>query len=403
MPALLDRNVRVFRDYYIGYDAHPTLDAMHFAYATIRLHSSDELKAISQDAVFGGLPFRSYVLGLAFIISVATKHIAFCEALAKKRPDIRTIDILTITAESLEFREAMLTAINEYGEPDPDFRPVAYSDVDTVLRVLSCDWERVGALGYTMAAIPPLVAFSRRAWIKSSVIPQLDPIPALLTSLRMLHPKDWDRAQQGRERYMQDRLMVMFTELDSSIYLGRNVVLGDGTRHLTDLDLVAYDEADGTLALFQLKYQDHYRGDMKSRSNKVGRLITQVEKWTEAVSGWLTRSDVRVLRATLGVPIQREPARTVLVIVTEHFAHHLSDADLDEAIYGTWAQAIDAFVRDRKTRQGSLRGFCEKLQEVSSMENVKMDRVGPRTREYKLEGVMFTLTERDGFDGKRSL
>lgn len=403
MPALLDQNVWVYRDHYIGYDAHPTLDAMHFAFATARLRSSGELEAISQDAVFGGLPFRTYVLGLAFTISVATKHIAFCEALAKKRPDIRAIDILTITAESLEFREAMLTAINEYGEPDQDFRPVTYSDVDTVLRVLSCDWERVGALGSTMAAIPPLVAFSRRAWIKSPVIPQLDPIPAFLTSLRTLYPKDWDRAQQGRERYMQDRLIEMFTELDSSNYLGRNVVLRDGSKHLTDLDLVVYDEADGTLAIFQLKYQDHYRGDMKSRSNKVGRLITQVEKWTEAVSSWLAHSDVRVLRATLGFPIQRKPSRTVLVIVTEHFAHHLSDANLRGAIYGTWAQAIDAFARDRRAGQGSLHGFCQKLQDVSNIENVKWEKVVSGTKEYKLESVNFTLTEREGFDGKRSL
>lgn len=403
MPALLDNNVWAYRDHYIGYNAHPTLDDLHFTYATLRLRCSGELEAISQDADFGGVPFRTYVLGLAFTISVATKHIAFCEALQRKRPDIRTIDIMTITAESGEFREAMLLAINEYGEPDSRFRPVTYSDVDTVLRVLSCDWGRVATLGYTMAAIPPLVAFSRRAWIKSSVIPQLDPIPAILTSLRTLYPKDWDRAQQGRERFMQSRLMEMFAELSSAICLGRNIVLGDGSRHLTDVDLVAYDGTDGTLAIFQLKYQDHYRGDMKSRSNKVGRLIAQVEKWTEAVSGWLQHSDERTLRGTLGLPIRTKPARVFLVIVTEHFAHHLSGADIGESVYGTWAQAIDAFARDRDAEEGSLRGFCEKLGKVSTLGKAPSERVSSGMREYKLEGVRFTITECQNLTGKRSL
>ena len=403
MPALLERNVWVYKDHYIGYDAHPTLDAMHFTYATIRLQVSGELEAISPDADFGGVPFRTFVLGLAFTISVATKHFAFCEALAKKRPDLRSIDILTITTEAEEFREAMLEAVNEYGETDPDFRPVTHFDVDVVLRMLSCDWERVGGLGSTMAAIPPLIAFSSRAWIKSTVIPQLDPIPAFLTSLRTLYPKDWDRAQQERERHMQNRFVAMFAELDSAIHVVGNVVLGDGSRHLTDLDLVAYDEADGTLAIFQLKYQDHYRGDMKSRSNKVSRLIAQSSKWTEAVSEWLTRSDERVLRATLGLPIRKEPTRTELVIVAEHFAHHLSDASLDGAVHGTWAQAIDAFKRDRRTGQGALRGFCEKLGEVSNIGNLTRERRAPSAREYKLEGVQFTLTERQGLGGRKSL
>ena len=173
--------------------------------------------------------------------------------------------------------------------------------------------------------------------------------------------------------------------------------------NLTDLDFIAYDRVDGTLAIFQFKYQDHYRGDMKSRSNKVGRLIAQSEKWTDAVSDWLARSDERVLRATLGLPIRTEPTRTVLLIVTEHFAHHLSNASLGGAVYGTWAQAIDAFARDRRTGQGSLHGFCEELGEVSNIGNLTGDRGSPIAREYNLEGVKFTLTECQRLDGKKLL
>ena len=403
LPSLLEANVRLFHEHYIAYDAHPKIDNAHFAVAMGRLQATFQLNAIHPSASFGGVQFRTFVLGLAHVIAVATKHVSFCEALQRAHPEVRTVDILTITAEGTEFRDAMLRAVNEYGEPDPDFEGATPADVDVVLQVLSCDWERTDMLRDTMAPVPPLVAFSRRSWIKSCMLPQLDPIAALLTSLRVQFPKDWDRAQQKRERYAQDRLTGMLRALNPAILVRSNTVLRKGRRHLTDVDLTAFDPRDGTLLLFQLKYQDHYAGNMKARTNRVQRLIRQAENWSRIVSDWLNDADAAKLRDTFGLPIRIERQQVSLAIICERFAHHLYQVDLRDASYGSWPHLIEAFAREKRYGTGSLAGFRLWLDRVVDNVIVPQDAMTSEARRYDLGDLSFEISVRSGEASPTSL
>ena len=119
--------------------------------------------------------------------------------------------------------------------------------------------------------------------------------------------------------------------------------------------------------LFQLKHQDPYGGDMRRRSNRAGRLRTEVARWLEAIRTWRAEEPGALRRALrLGSGVACE--QVYLVVIAKHFAHFLSTVDLrDDASYATWVQVFDALNRQNiEGGQQSLLGLFDILQRFMS-------------------------------------
>lgn len=391
-PKRFKRNVRVFADRYIAYEADPLLDDLHFALAYAKLDAAGAFSEFPADVRFGGIPFATYVFALTFVVSAATKHAGFAEALVKVAPQIRQEDILTLTADRSEYDEALLSAVNEYGVAEPSFSPVSLAQIQQILTVLSVDRESLGKLRTTEAALPPLISFSRKAWIRSISLAQLDPIEALLVGLRHHFPTDWDRAQQLREPLMQDELEQMLGRLNPPLEMRRNIILRDGNRHLTDLDFVAFDPDSGLMLLYQLKHQDHFKGDMRARYNRTLRLRKQSTKWIQTVRAWVDQTSDNVKCDVLRIKQPNVPLKVELVVLGRKFAHHLSSENMFGAAYGTWAQSIDAFVLARRYGGGSLVSYFKQLQSHRP-DKLVFEKPNGIENVYHLSDAVFTVRE----------
>lgn len=370
--GLLRENVYVFREEFIGYDAHPDLDDFFFGQASLEIQNQEGFDTFNWRLKFGGVTMQKCTLAVTYFLSLALKHEKFAEALIEKAPHIRLRDILTITRPRQEFEDNLIEALNKYGPSYEGYEPLTREEARTILRVLSLRRDNLAIMLPTMAPIPFLIEYSDSAWITSVASARTGAYPFLLNSLRHCFPADYDRNQQTRERSMQRALRRFLDEYLPGLILVNNVGVTRNRKLVTDIDFAAVDPKDGTVVLFQLKHQDPYGGDMRRRSNRSERLRSEVAHWLEAMRTWLAEDPGALRRALrLGGSVRCEQVR--LVVIAKHFAHFLSTADLrDDAAYATWAQLFDALNRQRSEGgPQSLRGLFDILQRFMSHKMAK--------------------------------
>ena len=346
IDVLLRQNVYVFREHFIGYDAHPDLDDFFLALAYKELQFRRGYDTFDEQLRFGGVTMQKYTLATIYFLSLAFKHERFASTLVEKAPEIRLRDVLTITSDKSELERSMIDALNHYGPFLEGFTPLTPEEARTILRVLSVRRGNSSVLSSTMAPMPYLIEYSETAWITSTAAIQIGAIDFLLNSLKHHFAVDYDRNQQTREGSMQRALRRILNNFLPGLTLVDNVRLRRDGNTLTDIDFAAIDEADGTVVFFQLKHQDHYGGDMRRRSNRASRLRREIDHWLASVRRWIAEKDVptieSVLRVRRGVALQR----IYFVVVAKHFAHFLSSSDLKEDVaYATWMQLVDALNR----------------------------------------------------------
>ena len=364
IDVLLRENVYVFREHFIGYDAHPVLDEFFFALAYTALQSQRGYDTFDDQLRFGGVTMQKYTLATVYLLSLALKHERFASALVQKAPEIRLRDVLTITSEKSEIEGGMIAALNSYGPLLEGFTPLTPEEARTILRVLSVRRADTAILSSTMAPMPFLIEYSETAWITSTAAIQIAAVDFLLNSLRHHFATDYDRNQQTREGSMQGALRRTLNNFLPGLTLVDNIRLRCDGNTLTDIDFAAIDEADGTAVLFQLKHQDHYGGDMRRRSNRASRLRREIDRWLASMRTWIAEGDVAAVRATLRLRKNVALRHIHFVIVAKHFAHFLSSSDLREDVaYATWMQLVDALNRSYfEEEQNTLRGLFGVLQ-----------------------------------------
>lgn len=368
IDVLLRENVYVFREHFIGYDAHPDLDDFFFGLANANLQFQKGYDIFNGQLRFGGVTMQKYMLATTYFLSLAFKHERFASTLVEKAPEIRLRDVLTITNEKSEIERSVIDALNKYGPSFDGFTPLTPEEARTILRVLSVRRDNISILSSTMAPMPFLIEYSETAWITSTAAIQIGAVDFLLNSLRHNFPADYDRNQQMREGSMQRALGRLLNNYLPGLTLVENVKIRRNGNTLTDIDFAAIDEADGTIVLLQLKHQDHYGGDMRRRSNRASSLRKGVEHWLAAVRAWIAEEDVTTILSALRLRKGFTLQRICFVVVAKHFAHFLSSSDLKEDVaYATWIQLFDALNRQHlEERPHTLVGLFETLQQCMS-------------------------------------
>ena len=343
---LLRDNVYVFRNRYMGYNAHPTLDEYFLIETLTHLVVMPGVDSFAPDLTFGGVQFKAFVYCAAYFLSLARKHVAFCHALIEKHPDIELEDIITITGPRQDLIETIVEAVNMLGRNEAGFIPIDLNDAEVLFKTFSARRENASFLEGGLMTVPFVVEFSDTALVQSISGAQMDPIGYMLASLRHHWPRDCDKHQRSRESAMQGQLRRTIGTALPWLEFRDNINLRRGHRKLTDIDLAAIDARTGTLILFQLKHQDPYGGDMRKRGSRSSRLLSETRRWVDAVRTWLADADTRELSATFRLPRGTEIQQVRIVAVTRHFAHFLHPlAEEPDFAYATSAQLFDAVMR----------------------------------------------------------
>ncbi|MDR6530251.1 hypothetical protein J2800_000987 [Caulobacter rhizosphaerae] len=363
LAGLFRRNVYVFRDKFIGYDAHPSLDDYHFGMSYAELAADRGFDGFHFALEFGGVAFREYRLALAYFASVSRKHEGFCRALVDKHPDIRLEDIVTITGDRQEMIDSIFAALNHYGPSFEGFRPITKAQAETIYKVMSVRRDNARLLGTGHATVPLLIEVSPTHVIKSLAGPRLSPSHFLLDALRFNFPKEYDRNQRTRETSMQKGMRRILGQAVSGLEFRENINLKRGGKRQTDIDFVAIDGRSKTALLFQLKHQDAYGVDMQKRLNRTGHLVDDTLRWAERTDLWLKTSNRAVIASTLRLRKSMRVEKFRKVVIGRNFAHVLHGfAQEGDFAVATWIQFVEAaYAMQQQGDFRSLDGLYRRL------------------------------------------
>lgn len=343
VDQLLTELVYPFKQHFIGYGAHPTLDAYFFGIASHRMQLADGYDSFHYAIKFGGVTFQKYKLALTFFLSITLRHERFAEALILKDDSVRLENILTISSEVAGFIDSMCEAINYFGGVFEGFEETTPDEVRKIFSILSVGRENTGILDRPGCALPPMVRCSDSDFIRCQTAAQAAPMQFLLDSLRYHFPREYDQHQRTRERAMQLATKRVLNEAISGLHYAENIKVKVDRKILTDIDLVITESTTGILFLVQLKHQDLYGMDVHSRNIRTNRLKRQVEGWLSATKLWSDRVGVSEVRQTLRLPRDFPDPKVYRVILTRHYSYPIRDISLDEGVvFANWIQFFNA-------------------------------------------------------------
>lgn len=276
----------------VGYNAHPDVDDHFLSLVGSHVLQCRDEAGIHPDAEIGGIRGSELTSIYMLITSFYLKHIYFVDLAKKKHPSINYAMSLTIwkSPESLVESIVAFTGMNASSV-------VAALDLITA-RPTHCEYFRRERTPY----VPMLIEIAPGYL--------LAPISSIfrnsLSSIRMFHESSSEATSISvrgpRENWMIVDLCHLFMgaryrTVDKPTRLTRN------GNEVTDIDAAILDVETGTLALFQLKWQDFNTNDVRSQRSKAKNFISQIDKWADAIDSWLSEFGVETLLRLLRIDL----------------------------------------------------------------------------------------------------
>jgi hypothetical protein len=164
----------------------------------------------------------------------------------------------------------------------------------------------------------------------------------MLAELQRKYPTDYDRAVNLREDTFRRELCWCFP--GTHVYkASRSVLLKDKGKTVTDIDAAFFDERNGHLAIFQLKWQDVFADSMRKRQTKMLNMMQQGNEWVDTVASWLAAKDPDSILRDLGLDqvTGTKISQTYLFVLGRNYSHFSGDAEPNSrAAWGMWPQVL---------------------------------------------------------------
>lgn len=342
--------VYCWEKFYIGYSGTPEIDNYYFAAAYRSLYYLFDFDAFDNNDYFGGVKFNKYKMTLTFLLSLSYKHEVFCLELKKKRPDLDFRDILTISVEIKPFMQDCVDAVNNWSYLFEENEDTTLEEMKIIFDVLTLRKENIDMIKDSKSLLPPLFKWDDICLIKPTSTIRIDPFIFLVKSLKFHFPKDYDKAQNFREKRFQDAIEATFVNKSNYFLFRRNVKIKLHKNIATDIDLVVYDVLNNELGLFQLKWQDNYGYDVFRRRTKRDNLVKECSKWIEVMEGWDKEKKAKELSSLLQIKQNIiSEAKIKAFVLCKHYSHFLSCLALpDNYCYGSFLSFIDIMEKSKK-------------------------------------------------------
>lgn len=371
MIERMSRYVKPWREHYIQYKTSPKIDR-YYEQLGLFWTRSNFLGADSfpSEAVFGGQSFDLYRSAVMILVGWAWKHLDFCQALREKRPDLELRNIMTIYQHFDILCGFMAAALD-----------VTVEEAAEALSVLTLSPDNKSAhISVPRGYLAPLIQLSEESIIKSIAgILCGSAYFFMLAELQRKYPGDWDRAVNLKEDIFRNELCWCFPG-DHIYKAARPVKLKIGNQYVTDIDAAFFDERNGKLGIFQLKWQDTFGDSMRKREAKKLNLLESTNTWIDRVIKWLEGKETDTIMQKLGLDqvTKTKISHVHIFILGRNYSHFSGDTEPDpRAAWGMWPQvlrllkeAIDSKSYDASDPIGWL---DTKLREESPMRKPRPD------------------------------
>lgn len=111
-----------------------------------------------------------------------------------------------------------------------------------------------------------------------------------------------------REGWMHSELNRLFMGTRYQL-IDRPVMLKRNGKVLTDIDAAVFDVTTGTLAVFQLKWQDFGTSDVKKQKSKARNFVDQIDGWVDKANSWIEDQGLEALGGALQLKGQVKMAK----------------------------------------------------------------------------------------------
>lgn len=359
----MKENVFIWRNYYLAYNTTPEIDRFYLELSELELPKKVGFDSFPPDTLFGGLPFELYLNALCVLNSFSLKHIGFVTNQLAKGVKVDSVNLLqhfmlkTDTAKYLS--EAMQI------------------DMEIAKKIIDIftlnDLNKNYFCSKVNGAPPPFIEISRNHILYFHSGFNAEPVLFMLSELRRLYKKDWDRALDKREEIFRTDLYSLFTQ-DRFIKINRPIVIKEYGKVLTDIDGFIYDKNTGTLALFQLKWQEPFANSMVERVSRKKNFEKESNHWITAISNWLVNKSNEELAASFGLKKSdlKDYKRNLLFVIGRNFAHFSGDELPDDrAAWGMWPQLLRLLNENICTEEDPLTWLYNLLKKDSPIEKTK--------------------------------
>ena len=339
IKKILRKNVFRWRDNFIGYTTEPVLDDYYDLFGLKCTYYQSGYDAFSPDCIFGPGKFQHYRDAVAGYQAWALKHIDFCHALVEQSTKTNLINILSITKP----KQSTVSNTSIYLEHFHLSDEIS----GAVLEAATLMPENAAYhLEKPTPAKPSFIQVGKDIYLQPVFGILNNPYEFMLRELRRAYKKDYDVAVNSREGVFQEELKTLFYP-DYFSHGHTPIVLKDiNKKDLTDIDAAIFDEKSGTLALFQLKWQDNFVRSMRERYSRKSNLLKTGNSWVEVVSEWLKdKDDITILKQLKINPTHQDRRISVRLFVLTWGAGRFSGewhADT-RAVWTGWASFCKQF------------------------------------------------------------
>lgn len=208
----------------------------------------------------------------------------------------------------------------------------------------------------------------------------INPFLFLLNDLRWKYEKDWFRIANKREsRWIAELGLLFPAPRWQSTVCG--VKLKRGSQLVTDIDFAVYDNANGEMALFQLKWQQPVAVDPKIRRSTGQNLLKEGNYWIAKVRSWAEEFGAPELARKLNFRTLQTPTFRLFVLA-RYGAHFSGYAEQDDAaVWAGWSHF-------QKARQENIQASLVELsqQVAAEIASVKAE-IEPESMVLPLPGL----------------
>lgn len=339
----MKESVQLADNYFLSYTNLPEIDDFYLNLAFRDLECAFGIDFFPPDTQFGGVELRTYIKGLAVLISLSTKHIGFVSNLLVKGEKANGVNLV----QQIILKKEAIEHLSEYFEGNKDF-------AIRVLELLTLDDQNSR---YKIdGATSPIIKVSTEHLLFSYSGFMGQPVLFLLSELRRNYQIDWDRALNIREEIFRKQIYDLFNN-ERYIKIDRSIVIKHNRKILTDIDGLIFDRQTGVLGLFQLKWQEPFASSMFERASRKKNFEHESIEWINAVYRWINNLSSEELGSHLGIKKSKlvNWNDTKLFILGRHFSH-FSGANLpdDRAAWGMWPQVLRLVNEANTTKDLSL-------------------------------------------------
>ncbi|MER8402047.1 hypothetical protein [Mesorhizobium sp. M1348] len=367
----LERRVEVDATFDIKYSSSRELEEYFETYAELRARSLPGNDSLPDDSKIGPLTFGQYRTAIVSGMARCLKHSAFVDTLLARPTAPAPRDILTIFSFDHELRDQWGGLLG--------LKDTEASMMLEIIGMSPVDAAHLRSIPDCPQAL--LIRGGDQCWHKPIFGGLNNPFPWTTRKLQRTFRRDWDRAVNAREATFRRNLRELFPE--PRFYMPEKPHrLRRGRRDLTDIDAVILDRAAGTMAVFQLKWQDSFENSLSERASRQKNLTKEGNNWIEIVSRYCDglSGEERALRLGVAKEIAGGAQSMCLFVLTRNAAKFSGGEPQDDrAAWMSWYDLLRRCLKARHAADPLLRLW-------RSGRRVQIPATDSRIETFELEG-----------------